>query len=109
MQESLDNDLLRPIAGIVFIGTPHQGARLASASKSWWFDSSSDIRTVLELNSKVLSELDAKFSRIPPMRNREIKIVSFYEMVPTHYVSSLLPWFKMHVSILPRSQFAFTC
>jgi hypothetical protein len=89
--------------GILFIGTPHRGARLATVSKSWWFHSSSDIRAVLELNSQVLTKLDFEFSDIPRVKNNEIMIVSFYEKYPTQYGPAFLPSFKMHVSSIKYS------
>ncbi|KAF4628223.1 hypothetical protein G7Y89_g9934 [Cudoniella acicularis] len=82
--------------GILFIGTPHRGARLATASKSWWFNSSSDIRAVLELNSQVLADLDADFLEVPRIKNREIMIASFYEKCLTQYGPAFLTSFKMH-------------
>lgn len=97
MQDASTKDLVEATAGIIFMGTPHRGARLATVSKSWFLDSSSDIRTVLALDSRALADLDAKFSSIPRVRNKEIKLVSFYETLPTQYGPSFLPWLKFYV------------
>ena len=80
------------------MGTPHRGTRLATLSKCWWFRPSSDIRAILELNSRVLTDLDANFIGLSRVKNREVMIFSFHEHCPTRYAPFRLPFFRTHVS-----------
>ncbi|KAL2844139.1 hypothetical protein BJY01DRAFT_248263 [Aspergillus pseudoustus] len=83
------------IVGLVFLGTPHRGTRLANASRWWWLGASSDIRSVLELGSDALSELDRSFLNVPFVRdeNNAAKIHCFYELEPTIYGPS---WLRLY-------------
>jgi hypothetical protein len=70
--------------GFIFLGTPHRGARLATAAKYWWFQPASDIRAVLEMDSKSLTDLDESFLRLPTIQTSK-NIYCFFEQKATVY------------------------
>lgn len=92
--------LYESIIGLIFLGTPHKGTRLANASKWWWLPASSDIRSVLEIDSGVLTKLDEEFLKVPFVKDKGNieKIHCFYELEPTSYSPRFLPLLSFIVS-----------
>ncbi|KUJ15267.1 uncharacterized protein LY89DRAFT_686046 [Mollisia scopiformis] len=76
--------IAKRVQGFIFLGTPHRGARLATAAKYWWFQSALDIRAVLEMNSKILVDLDDSFLKLPSIQTSK-SIYCFFEEKPTVY------------------------
>ncbi|KAK3314099.1 hypothetical protein B0H66DRAFT_371414 [Apodospora peruviana] len=89
-------DIYRSIAGTLFIGTPHRGTKLASAFR-WGLWRSGAIRTVLEVQSGILDELDRQFFELPRVQDimKNHSIHCFYELEPTIYGPRFLRFFSM--------------
>jgi hypothetical protein len=88
-------DILQSCTRIVFMGTPHRGADLASwgALLSWLVNTltlSSAVRTDLLRGLKTRSKTLQIISRQFVQRGIRIHIVSFYERKPTRSLSTLV-------------------
>lgn len=94
------SSVYKSIIGLIFLGTPHRGTRLANASKRWCLQTSSDIRSVLEMESGTLSKLDQDFLNVPFVKDKNNidKIYCFYELEPTIYGPRFLRLFSLIVS-----------
>lgn len=85
-------DILDNIRGYLFLGTPHSGSRLASASLLWWFEHGNeiDIRSILSVGSQYLAELDFNFRALEQVKSCS-RIYNFYETQPMHYGPAFFP------------------
>lgn len=100
-QQTLDTvSFLPSVIGVIFVGTPHQGSKLASFTlpMSRLFRLPGAFLSRLSVGSKYLVQLDKAFQKF--LETSTVSFVSFYELKPTKYG---LVWLSIPIFTAPES------